>query len=220
MPGASAAARSCCSRPACPRASWSTAATRRRPRTTPASRACWTTWWSRSGPATAPSWASCWRATSRPETSSSPAGAPGSATGCRSPTRASTGRPRSAPSPRPRPRCPERRRPSSVRAPGVELLSHALVLAGQLLGVHVGEADDPHVRVGAADLRPPEADVLDGGHDPAEEQRAELAHHLGGLDVADAFLEDRKSTRLNSSHGYISYAVFCLKKKKQLKNGG
>src|SRR5687768_359329 len=27
---------------------------------------------------------------------------------------------------------------------------------------------------------------------------------------------DRKSTRLNSSHGYISYAVFCLKKKKQI----
>src|SRR5256884_2888348 len=26
---------------------------------------------------------------------------------------------------------------------------------------------------------------------------------------------DRKSTRLNSSHGYISYAVFCLKKKKK-----
>src|SRR5687768_18016694 len=29
-----------------------------------------------------------------------------------------------------------------------------------------------------------------------------------------ALLGDRKSTRLNSSHGYISYAVFCLKKKK------
>src|SRR5256884_827376 len=29
---------------------------------------------------------------------------------------------------------------------------------------------------------------------------------------------DRKSTRLNSSHGYISYAVFCLKKKKQRKH--
>src|SRR2546429_3265835 len=28
--------------------------------------------------------------------------------------------------------------------------------------------------------------------------------------------EDRKSTRLNSSHGYISYAVFCLKKKKNI----
>src|SRR2546422_7306468 len=29
---------------------------------------------------------------------------------------------------------------------------------------------------------------------------------------------DRKSTRLNSSHGYISYAVFCLKKKKKNKD--
>src|SRR2546422_7062261 len=32
--------------------------------------------------------------------------------------------------------------------------------------------------------------------------------------VRGAFGRDRKSTRLNSSHGYISYAVFCLKKKK------
>src|SRR2546429_6556714 len=31
--------------------------------------------------------------------------------------------------------------------------------------------------------------------------------------VADHSSRDRKSTRLNSSHGYISYAVFCLKKK-------
>src|SRR5687768_18026810 len=31
-------------------------------------------------------------------------------------------------------------------------------------------------------------------------------------------LLDRKSTRLNSSHGYISYAVFCLKKKKKKYN--
>src|SRR6266852_6819287 len=30
--------------------------------------------------------------------------------------------------------------------------------------------------------------------------------------------EDRKSTRLNSSHGSISYAVFCLKKKKKIQN--
>src|SRR2546430_8859232 len=33
-----------------------------------------------------------------------------------------------------------------------------------------------------------------------------------GLDYSD--IEDRKSTRLNSSHSQISYAVFCLKKKK------
>src|SRR5256884_3078204 len=32
--------------------------------------------------------------------------------------------------------------------------------------------------------------------------------------VQKSKLQDRKSTRLNSSHGYISYAVFCLKKKK------
>src|SRR3989449_4449429 len=31
-------------------------------------------------------------------------------------------------------------------------------------------------------------------------------------------MQDRKSTRLNSSHGYISYAVFCLKKKKKKKH--
>src|SRR2546429_6052657 len=33
--------------------------------------------------------------------------------------------------------------------------------------------------------------------------------------AAKEYLTDRKSTRLNSSHGYISYAVFCLKKKKE-----
>src|SRR2546429_6717349 len=38
---------------------------------------------------------------------------------------------------------------------------------------------------------------------------------LSGLAEGDRVIigKDRKSTRLNSSHGYISYAVFCLKKK-------
>src|SRR3989449_11149871 len=36
--------------------------------------------------------------------------------------------------------------------------------------------------------------------------------------VAANLSRDRKSTRLNSSHGYISYAVFCLKKKKNNKH--
>src|SRR5438128_7949964 len=39
------------------------------------------------------------------------------------------------------------------------------------------------------------------------------AHLAGPERLVDA--GDRKSTRLNSSHGSISYAVFCLKKKKQ-----
>src|SRR3990170_5446784 len=50
---------------------------------------------------------------------------------------------------------------------------------------------------GAADQLP-----HDDGRDPAEEG----AHHR---------VRDRKSTRLNSSHQIISYAVFCLKKKKK-----
>src|SRR3712207_6967018 len=53
--------------------------------------------------------------------------------------------------------------------------------------------------------------------------RADQEHGRGRVDqdldalVLDHFLEllqDRKSTRLNSSHANISYAVFCLKKKK------
>src|SRR2546429_7603487 len=39
-----------------------------------------------------------------------------------------------------------------------------------------------------------------------------------GSPAAAAAGPDRKSTRLNSSHGYISYAVFCLKKKNKTVN--
>src|SRR5689334_24185684 len=57
-----------------------------------------------------------------------------------------------------------------------------------------------------------------GGPSPA------LRHHRGAPDPEiivptvrlSAGLPDRKSTRLNSSHSSISYAVFCLKKKYQL----
>src|SRR2546429_1133811 len=38
---------------------------------------------------------------------------------------------------------------------------------------------------------------------------------LPRVGIAGRVYTDRKSTRLNSSHGYISYAVFCLKKKKR-----
>src|SRR5256885_3754803 len=39
------------------------------------------------------------------------------------------------------------------------------------------------------------------------------------LEKSSGCLRDRKSTRLNSSHLVISYAVFCLKKKKQIRSG-
>src|SRR2546430_7734493 len=45
---------------------------------------------------------------------------------------------------------------------------------------------------------------------------AELSQHAERKgNLAQAVEADRKSTRLNSSHSQISYAVFCLKKKKQ-----
>src|SRR2546422_8493389 len=64
---------------------------------------------------------------------------------------------------------------------------------------------------------------------PADEIVPEMAQGVGdqravsrersdgasGSPGLESWLPDRKSTRLNSSHGYISYAVFCLKKKKK-----
>src|SRR5438034_3272548 len=44
-----------------------------------------------------------------------------------------------------------------------------------------------------------------------------LQHHESGQ-TSGTDVSDRKSTRLNSSHTVISYAVFCLKKKKNKKN--
>src|SRR2546430_13712951 len=41
------------------------------------------------------------------------------------------------------------------------------------------------------------------------------SHAKPALSVYQRHLQDRKSTRLNSSHSQISYAVFCLKKKKK-----
>src|SRR5690349_23392929 len=57
---------------------------------------------------------------------------------------------------------------------------------------------------------------------PQRDLRLQRDAAAGGADVVDAerlrLSGDRKSTRLNSSHVEISYAVFCLKKKKKNKN--
>src|SRR3989449_7032520 len=67
------------------------------------------------------------------------------------------------------------------------------------------------------DLRRHEAILLG---EEAEDRTREL--RVVGLhvrvDPVEVHARDRKSTRLNSSHGYISYAVFCLKKKKKEKH--
>src|SRR3989449_4505282 len=72
----------------------------------------------------------------------------------------------------------------------------------------------------ADDTRGPAFDPTGGERAPSPEgiQRARdyVAFRFPGLKGAPLLeARDRKSTRLNSSHGYISYAVFCLKKKKK-----
>src|SRR3712207_7684087 len=88
-----------------------------------------------------------------------------------------------------------RRPPRSTLFPYTTLFRSAETLA-QVLGGDV--ADDRPVLRGDEDVRDLAVAVITAG-----------AHEL-----VDAGQRDRKSTRLNSSHANISYAVFCLKKKK------
>src|SRR3712207_7056897 len=60
---------------------------------------------------------------------------------------------------------------------------------------------------------PYETDARLTRHGPTDELRAELVGHAREAGLLT--FQDRKSTRLNSSHANISYAVFCLKKKKK-----
>src|SRR5687768_17884986 len=71
------------------------------------------------------------------------------------------------------------------------------------------------VRGPAAHVRQP-AVAADGGEEPLGAARPPRPAQAGGDEPHRLAQEDRKSTRLNSSHGYISYAVFCLKKKTQM----
>src|SRR5437762_6809526 len=54
-------------------------------------------------------------------------------------------------------------------------------------------------------------------HRAGDQSAADHEDRRGG-DPQPCRVQDRKSTRLNSSHRCISYAVFCLKKKKKTKN--
>src|SRR5256885_9612255 len=61
------------------------------------------------------------------------------------------------------------------------------------------------------------AERVDGvRHDVDDERRDQRWNRLAGAPRRLHAARDRKSTRLNSSHLVISYAVFCLKKKKHL----
>src|SRR5688500_20059423 len=95
---------------------------------------------------------------------------------------------------------------------------HTLSLHDALPISHEREGSVGQVRRGVGEVRRAREQLAGGivdrdvpwvaaNHDPAEGAR------VG--DGAVAVREDRKSTRLNSSHLVISYAVFCLKKKKK-----
>src|SRR3712207_9341398 len=79
------------------------------------------------------------------------------------------------------------------------------------LGVALPYVEDPESQGdedGAHNDERPDLFPELGGAGPFQERRA------GALEGVGDRGEDRKSTRLNSSHANISYAVFCLKKKK------
>src|SRR5689334_23538957 len=84
------------------------------------------------------------------------------------------------------------------------MLFRSLVVLGGVaeLGVALGAGTDPDVGLEPAGPR--------REHDHA---RAEVDRLLDIMRDEQRGLADRKSTRLNSSHSSISYAVFCLKKK-------
>src|SRR5258708_25201088 len=84
-----------------------------------------------------------------------------------------------------------RRPPRSTLFPYTTLFRSVELVVGR-----VAEDDDPA--------------LFDQRHAAVEVEEVAQPHHLKEQRVQ----EDRKSTRLNSSHQIISYAVFCLKKKK------
>src|SRR3712207_8823496 len=97
-----------------------------------------------------------------------------------------------------------------IRRPPRSTLFPYTTLFRSVVGVVVAIAGAPKVRAVLPFL--PAGEAVQGepaeGHDHLQ---ARLRHELGGRVAADD-LRDRKSTRLNSSHANISYAVFCLKK--------
>src|SRR2546430_12268243 len=70
---------------------------------------------------------------------------------------------------------------------------------------------DEEGRAGAGRLGQEDRVLEPGDALDRDELRPERAGRLAIRDPDDAGAEDRKSTRLNSSHSQISYAVFCLK---------
>src|SRR5690606_40225262 len=88
---------------------------------------------------------------------------------------------------------------TGVQTCALPIFGHDEATEGQTTSVHRNYMDK--------DLTPGEVGEID-----------KVVVPVGPVTSFGDWLRDRKSTRLNSSHVKISYAVFCLKKKKQKKN--
>src|SRR2546422_7216060 len=97
-----------------------------------------------------------------------------------------------------------------------DVVAASLMSRGQVDLIECAREGIPHTLiadvVAASLMARGQVDLIVTGADRIA-ANGDTANKIGTYSLA--VLADRKSTRLNSSHGYISYAVFCLKKKKK-----
>src|SRR2546429_3912027 len=91
----------------------------------------------------------------------------------------------------------------------------ARLLLGDVEQHAVGVGEVMGTAGAALEKREPRLALRSRAQGEGAQMRIVVAHGLQALLHRLQAHQDRKSTRLNSSHGYISYAVFCLKKKKR-----
>src|SRR6478752_7152442 len=114
----------------------------------------------------------------------------------------------------------ERNRNTDHRDPGRDVEDRPCPFAGRVLCPAHGHRHHPRELRGLRRRHRRRRRAPHFRRDPGRERRharrgPRRAPPVARLLRRRALLRDRKSTRLNSSHGYISYAVFCLKKKKK-----
>src|SRR3712207_8772072 len=99
-----------------------------------------------------------------------------------------------------------------IRRPPRSTLFPYTTLFRSVVDLRPHHVEDPLAEEAGEDAEHDAERLVDDPHRGGAYRLDRLASRSGALAVS---VRDRKSTRLNSSHANISYAVFCLKKKKQ-----